>query len=92
MPNPQIAVAWLEVEDWARWREIDPTLHFDYSQYALKLAAVMEKMRDAGYNLTKVGIKPDEFLAWSAANGGRVDAAARTNFAASRLLRDDTSS
>ena len=80
-----LAISWFRREDWARWRAIDPDFQPDYSHWLLRAELAFERHQSPLYVLEKVIIDPDEFLAWSRLNGGKVDTQARAAFAAIQL-------
>jgi len=49
-----------------------------------------DELQASGHRLHKIVIDPDRFLVWSAANGGKVDAKARSVFASFEARRKDT--
>jgi len=83
-----LAVAWFRKEDWARWRSIDPSFEPDYDYWLGRSEEAIQRI-GATQRVEKVIIDPDEFLKWSAANGGKIDAKARAAYAAISLAESD---
>lgn len=85
-----LAVAWFREEDWARWRSIDPDFQPDYDHWLRRAETAFERHKALGKRVVKVTLDPEEFVVWSRATTGVVDAGARAEFAAIRLMRGDT--
>lgn len=84
-----IAAAWFRREDWPRWLEIDPDFQPDYQHWHARMEKAVAQYRAAGTPIIKTIVLPDEFLAWSTANGKGVGTKARAEYAALKAMEHD---
>jgi hypothetical protein len=80
-----LALAWFRECDWPRWCSIDPLFQPDYQHWLGRSEAAFERYRAAGVPILKVVIRPDEFMAWSLANGAGIHTHARAHYAVLKM-------
>lgn len=91
--NPQgVGVAWFHEKDYDRLRQMFDDGHklpLTYKEWLQQVENRLERFKDSGTPIVKVYIEPEEFAAWCRAEGCKVDAQARSHFAALGAKRQD---
>jgi len=81
-----LALSWFREEDFPRWCAIDAQFQPNYQHWLQRSEAAFQRHQSAGIPIVKVVLDPEEFLAWSRVNGGRVDSSARALFATIKAM------
>ena len=87
-----VAVAWYKPSQWQRLEEIAPDVKEVWESYEQWHAAATRRvteLRRAGQRAQKVNVDVEELLAWCQKQCRAVDAAARAEYAATRLAQGD---
>ncbi len=89
-----IAHCFVSRSDWPAWRKINSDISIDYDAFLERLKKFCEEVAKKGGRAVKVEVKPDVFLAWCRRTSRNIDATARGDYAATRLieLEGDTGS
>lgn len=85
-----LGIAWYEERDYPRILDIMEDAESLFGAYdEWKKAAEFGERREqaAGHTVIRAVIKPEQFLAWCAARGAKVDSHARTAFANEQAAR-----
>lgn len=85
-----VGVAWYERDDYPRILEImtdAEKLPRTYNQWKQRAELSESQQRAAGRSVVRAIIKPDDFVAWCAGNGHKVDAKGRMAFANAEAAR-----
>jgi hypothetical protein len=84
LPVKAIGIAWYGREDYARILEVmedREVLPRTFEKWLYAAEKGRQKFLGTGVIVVKANIKPDEFVAWCAANNRRVDSDGRKAFA-----------
>jgi hypothetical protein len=84
-----MAVAWMREADWPRWLEIDRDFQPDYRHWLKRMEDAVAQLKARGMPVIKVTIDPEEFLAWSKANGEGIGSIDRAAFAVMRAMEPE---
>ena len=92
MPRRIIGLPWYRREDYPMIRQMMTDSHVLASTYEKWLAAAENNEsvgRQAGLEILRVMIDPDEFKTWCLANGMEPNGAARTKYASEGATNED---
>ena len=73
--------AWLREADWARWRALSEDLPDSYEEWRSAAEETIAKSRAQPWQIRKVEIDPEEYVAWCRARGRLYNAASRALYA-----------
>jgi hypothetical protein len=86
-----VGIAWYRRDQWARLREISldaDEIEATYDEWLECAWKRMSELRQHGCEAQRVDVDTEELLRWCTKKGVRVDAAARSEFAAERVRCD----
>lgn len=88
------AMAWYAEEDWERLREVSAdaeTLEDNWEEWKEHAIDEIERLREAGYEVRRIEVDPDELQAWCSVYDRPVDGHARSVYATSQMREESES-
>jgi len=86
--NPKVCVAWFEVDQWEKIRDVSTDssrLESTYDEWRSNIEKTIQEMNSGGLVIHKVPVDVHELVSWCKSKDIQIDGKARSEFAAYKL-------